>query len=638
MIVNMKRMELLLYHKEREQFLENLRTLGVVHVVESPQQEETAEVQVLTQKLKACAQTISSLMKIQNVQEISIPQIQECDSVEEVIEKYNELKGKIEKTEQEIAALNKDCSRLEPWGDFKPESVHRLADINVRMRFFLLPQKKFDTLDKKNLVFEEINRTDGMVYFVVLERGESVEIDAEEVRVGDISLSEIRKKIKDFQLQQKYNYESLNRMVTYIDVLRRYRTELFNKMQYERASLSMKDQASGKLLSLSGWFPLERERKIKEFLEKHPVYYTIRDPYPDEDVPVLLKNRPFSKLFEPIIGLYSLPDYREIDTSPFIAPFFALFFGLCLGDMGYGLVVLIGALIARCKVGPKLKPFMTLGIILGFATAISGLLINSFFGQPIFGGSGVESAFFSSGVQKFAPLSSLKTESGTVFPAMSLALLLGFIQVFFGMGLQAYVRIKNYGLKGGIEPIASIVMVFGALVWAAHADFLNLGFGNFTVGPLNVGKLLLAVSPGAGKTMLWGGLVLYFLFNNFQKKILVRPLIGIWEFYQFSTGFLSNILSYLRLFALGLAGGLLGAAFNQIAFLLITKDGVINYASWGIIGTILILIIGHTLNLALSALSAFVHPLRLTFVEFYSALSFKGGSKPFMPFAKIEKQ
>jgi len=142
MIVNMKRMELLLYHKEREQFLENLRTLGVVHIVEKPQQEETAEVQVLTQKLKACAQTISSLLKIQKVQEISIPQLQECDSVEEVIEKYNELKGKIEKTGQEIAALNKDCSRLEPWGDFKPESVHRLADINVKMRFFSASTKK----------------------------------------------------------------------------------------------------------------------------------------------------------------------------------------------------------------------------------------------------------------------------------------------------------------------------------------------------------------------------------------------------------------------------------------------------------------------------------------------------------------
>lgn len=637
MIVSMKRMELLLYHKEREQFLESLRTLGVVHIVEKSQQDDGVGIQELTQKLKLCEKTLSFLLKVQNAQVNSIPQVKECDSVESVIEKYNGLEEKIEKTELEIAALNKDYSRLRPWGDFKPESVRRLADINVNMRFFILPQKKFDALDKKDLVLEEINSVDGVVYFVVFDRGESVEIDAEEVTVGDISLSEISNKIKELEEQQKNNREAIQKMAAYIDVLQGYRAELFNKIQYERASLSMQDQAGGKLFSLSGWFPKDREKKITEFLEKHPVYYTLRDPNPDEDVPVLLKNRPFPKLFEPIIGLYSLPDYNEIDTSPFIAPFFALFFGLCLGDLGYGLMFFVGALIARFKVGDKLKPFMTLGIILGLATAVSGLLLNSFFGQPVFGGPGVENAFFSSGVQKFAPLSSIKTETGTIFPAMSLALLLGFIQVFFGMGIQAYVRFKNHGLQGGIQPLASIVMVFGSLVWAAHADFLNLGFGDFTVGPLNVGKLLLAVPLGAGKTMLWSGLVLYFLFNNFQKKILIRPLIGLWEFYQFSTGFLSNILSYLRLFALGLAGGLLGAAFNQIAFLLITKDGVINYGSIGIVGTILILIIGHTLNLALSALSAFVHPLRLTFVEFYSALSFKGGSKPFMPFAKIEK-
>jgi V/A-type H+-transporting ATPase subunit I len=114
--------------------------------------------------------------------------------------------------------------------------------------------------------------------------------------------------------------------------------------------------------------------------------------------------------------------------------------------------------------------------------------------------------------------------------------------------------------------------------------------------------------------------------------------LGLWELYQFAQGLMGDGLSYLRLFALGLAGGLLGAAFNQIAFMFITTpDGTVNYASVGVIGTILVLIVGHTLNLLLSALGAFVHPLRLIFVEFYNNLEFRGGGVPYSPLSKEVK-
>jgi V/A-type H+-transporting ATPase subunit I len=149
--------------------------------------------------------------------------------------------------------------------------------------------------------------------------------------------------------------------------------------------------------------------------------------------------------------------------------------------------------------------------------------------------------------------------------------------------------------------------------------------------------MLLSVPLVAGKAVLFISALLFLIFNNMDKKAFLRPLLGLYELYNFATGLLSNILSYLRLFALGLAGGLLGASFNQIAFLFITApDGKVNYASAGIIGTIFVLIVGHSLNLSLSLIGSFVHPLRLTFVEFYGAIGFKGGSKPYRPFTKIE--
>jgi V/A-type H+-transporting ATPase subunit I len=157
------------------------------------------------------------------------------------------------------------------------------------------------------------------------------------------------------------------------------------------------------------------------------------------------------------------------------------------------------------------------------------------------------------------------------------------------------------------------------------------------VGRANIGALITAPPVAAGKILLFSGLVLTFLFNNPDKKMIGRLGLGLWEMYNFISALMSDILSYLRLFALGLASGLLGNAFNDIAFMLITREGQIHYASPLIVFTILILVFGHTVNFGLSALGSFVHPLRLTFVEFYKNIGFKGGSSAYKPFFKIEK-
>jgi V/A-type H+-transporting ATPase subunit I len=130
------------------------------------------------------------------------------------------------------------------------------------------------------------------------------------------------------------------------------------------------------------------------------------------------------------------------------------------------------------------------------------------------------------------------------------------------------------------------------------------------------------------------GLVLLFFFNNPSKSVFVRLPLGLWEFYQFVTGLMGDVLSYIRLFALGLAGGLLGASFNKIA--LMVCGGELNFSTPLVVFTIIILILGHVINIALASLGAFVHPLRLTFVEFYKHLEFQGGAKEYKPFAKAE--
>jgi V/A-type H+/Na+-transporting ATPase subunit I len=237
---------------------------------------------------------------------------------------------------------------------------------------------------------------------------------------------------------------------------------------------------------------------------------------------------------------------------------------------------------------------------------------------------------------------------------MSLAILAGFIQLFLGMGIKAYLKMRDEGFFAGMQPISSILMALGIVILGAVGEVhktldLGLGFSTFSIGNqqsfidigtrlVQIGELRFGLPFGIGEILLGGGLALLLLFNSLDKAIYWRPLMGLWELFNYSTGLLSNVLSYLRLFALGLAGGLLAAAINQIAFMFIpVENGHYVFAHPGIIITVVVLLVGHTFNFGLSGLGSFIHPLRLMFVEFYGAVGFQGGSKPFVPFAKIEK-
>lgn len=638
MIVKMKKLELLLFYKEREQFLESLRTLGVVHVEEDLQKEGNNRIQELQSILRLCERVERKLAAINGSKDAPAGGSPSKEDATAILKRFEELEDEREKINQEIAACTKDLLFLQPWGQFDPASIKRLADSGVRIRFLSVPVKRFDALDLKDLPLREISRTNGQVNFVVVEYGQQFPLDAEEVRLPEISIKDLKAKLGLLEQKGKQVDNQVKELAALADSVHSYSLQISDQLHYERAKEAMASEADGKLLHMSGWFPFDREKQIRKFFDSHTVYYSIRDPLPDEDVPVKLRNSKLSKLFEPITGIYSLPDYLELDTTPFVAPFFTIFFGLCLGDAGYGLILLIGALIARSKVQSKLKPIFSLVVILALSTVISGLLLNSFFGCSIFGGSDAGGIIATSNVKRFAPLAPFMTEKGQVFPGLGLAIVLGFVQLLFGMAMNSYVGVKTGGLASGIKPVASMMMIVGGLIWATHVNFLNLGFPTFEVGPLKIGMAINALPLVLGKVLLFGGLALFLLFNNVDKKIHVRPLIGLYEFYNFASGLLGNVLSYLRLFAVGLAGGLLGAAFNQIAFLMITApDGTINYASVGIVGTVFVLIVGHLLNLALALISSFVHPLRLTLVEFYGAVGFKGGSKPYRPFTKVEQ-
>jgi len=632
MIIPMKKISFLLYHKEKESFLSALQNIGVIQIEinQVKESENLSPIQAITKRVNKTIQTLNRIAKNLEV----IPGQVTKGNAEEIISQFEETEQAIEIAKQRISKLNKSYIILKPWGNFEPASFEKLEDAGINVRFFEMPAKIFNGLSKSDLFLSEISRDTNTIRFIAFEKGTPLKIDAHEVSLPNFSLEEVKKKIKIEKDRITQHKKTLQKQTQYINILKEYPDREKEKYDFEAALQNMEEYAEGKILNFTGWIPESLEERVIKFLDKSSTWYTISNPEPNDNVPIKLKNRKFSKVFEPITRIFDLPDYFELDPTPFFAPFYAFFFGLCLGDVGYGLVLFLISIFAIIKVSQQLRPLFILGSILSLATIISGVFLNSFFGQPIFSTSGAESAFFSHGAA-LALLKPMKTESGIMlFPAMTFSIYIGLLQIILGIILRSINKYKNRGTIHIIQPISNIFFIVGITIILAKVNFLDLGI--FTLYTFKIGETIASVPTNTEWYLIAIGLFLFLFFNNPEKKLTIRLPLGIWELYTFSTSLMADSLSYVRLFALGMASSLLGLAFNNIALMLITKDGKIEYGQPIIIATILILIIGHAINLILASIGSFVHPLRLTFVEFYKNLEFKGSGKPYTPFAKSE--
>ncbi len=633
MIVAMKRLELLLYHRERERFLIDLKKLGVVHIVEEEHATETPDVQQLGETIRR-AQRIESLLKKAAKERTQSSALQKTAyTPEALLGRFEEIEQRIDQGNQEIATLQKDIATVEPWGNFDPAVLKNLQKAGIRIRFFIADEEDYAAIDRTAVTIEEIASIKTLIYFVVIEKDAPAQLQAEEVRLPEASLEALRKSVLDREKEIAACRSEMEALSWHVDALSNDIREKQETLSHERARLSMAEHAEGRLLSLRGWLPAEREVAVKKFLDGFSAWYDIQKPVPTDNVPVYMKNGPFSRLFEPITRLYSIPGYSELDPTPFFAPAFALFTGMCIGDFAYGLILFILALVAYVKVNKKLRPFAALIMVLGGMSVFCGLLLNSCFGMTIFGGPGISGAIVPFGAEYFAPLSPFEGPKGTEYPAMSLALVLGYLQMNLAMILQMVNRVRRNEVRTVIIPLSWMMMFFGIVVWEAHTNWFDLRVFDLTVSKLELGKLLLAIPVAVGKYICLGGVALMFLSGliNGTARVAVRPLLFLWDFYNFATGNIGYVISYIRLFALGLTTGLLAMTFNNLALGFITVDGSLHWVSPMVIFTILLLVAGNALTFVLGLVGAFVHPLRLTFVEFYQTLQFSGGGSEYRP-------
>ena len=604
MITKMKKLFFLIHSKEYEQFLEHLRSIGVVHVVQK--QQGAVQNQALQDDINLLARCKTALKVLEPLaseghssdgslctqKEPSLP----C-SVEKVLEQYDILDAEKIVQEQTLQSLNRDRAQIAPWGDFEPSSLERLAEAGYRIRFYTCPLRAFkeEWADRYGVV--EIERDKQKVNFITLTHTDVIpDIDAEQVQLPAMSLSAVDKDIaKTKAAIDAIPVKMAQLAAVGVPVLKSTETELENNIDFSRVKLTGEKLAADTLLLLEGWIPADKVDEVRSELDMKGVFFDIEDPTPDDDIPIQLKNNRFAKLFEPLTKLYMLPSYQELDLTLLFAPFFMLFFGLCLGDTGYGLLMIV-ALPVFTKLFQLINPNFSkwLVVLFGASTMLCGLLSGTFFGFNMYD---LDIPF----VQKMKGL--LYTDNSTMF---TVSLCIGVVQILFGMGVKAFNLAIQCGFKYALSTIGWLVL----LITVGVSMLAGISFSN----PVVAGILIVAA-------------VLIFLFNSPGKNPLLNIGLGLWDTYNMATGLLGDVLSYVRLFALGLSGGILANVFNNMAVGMKPDNPVA-----GFIVMVLIFVIGHALNIFMNILGAIVHPMRLTFVEFFKNAGYTGGGMEYKPF------
>ena len=611
MIQKMKKLTFLVTGKEYEQFLTDIRELGVLHIQELQSGATSTELQAslalaerynhVLKALDFVAETYTFDVKGQSLPADASKGLHLIEEVEGKLEEENKLKHRIDNVDKSIESLL-------PWGNFDWASVERLSLAGYQVNFYCCPSKMFKAEWSDEYFAQIISETSGKSYFVTFST-EVPDIAAEKLQLPTESLSYYNKEKGELenQLQKvrkclyQLNLEQRNSLMA-------GQVENDNDISLSKVHLNTESVVGDAVKLIVGWTLEEKSEEVVAYLEKNHVFYEMEEPKLEDDVPVQIKNDSYSRLFEPILRMYSLPKYHDLDPTPFFAPFFMLFFGLCMGDAGYGLIILTVSLILRKKLSPDMKGYGTLGAILGVMTIICGSLTGSFLGIDL---NQADWAFL-------APIKPyfISDANFTLFgysPMMVISVIIGLIQVLLGMVLAGAKAAKLYGWKYGVGKMSWVVALLSAIAC------FGLPFCGVAL-PILVTYVLYALM---GVSVLG-----IFFFNSPDKNVVVNFGSGLWDTYGMATGLLGDLLSYIRLFALGLTGGVLGGVFNQLAMDL-TAD-----MSWVIrwLPMLIILLLGHGINFALCMISSFVHPMRLTFVEFFKNADFEGGGKEFSPF------
>jgi len=597
MITRMTKYSFVLLSEQTQEFLQKLQDLGMVDInrQEKPVDEHSKEI---TNQLVRINQTVTRLKQVakEKIQKEVVPFEGDASTL---LDETTRLFSQKEALHNDINVLNEQIKQAEPWGSFTQEDLDRLRDMGFTIHAYVQPVKRLNPSLEKDYPLYVVNRADGQAYFIVLEvEGETYDFPGNEITFPSVSYDKLQERLREKEAALASCISRLEALSDHTDLLKDHAAVISSHLDLYLANASARKEVEDHVDLLTGFVPSEKTKELEAFLNSESLYYINAPAESEDNPPIKLKNNWYTRLFEPIGDLYMLPRYDELDLTPYFAPFYMLFFGFCLGDMGYGLVFMILGLLGK-RFLPKMKGYLNLIFFLGLGSFVMAAFPGIFFGV------------------KVADIIPSVRENNTFlfnFSDMKMfwfAILFGLFQIVFARiltGIDSFIR---KGWQHGMAP-------FG---WAILIVWCTIAYASMEVPSLALPKTV-------SLTMIIVSVALILFFSKPEGPIYKRLGKGLWAMYDI-TGVFGDMLSYIRLFGLGTAGAILGMVFNSIAMSL---SGV-PYVGWLL--TIIMLLFGHTLVLALNSLGAFVHPMRLTFVEFYKNAGFTGGGRGYKPLRSI---
>ncbi len=647
-ILKMKRLRLMLVRSQKEELLRELAKLGCVQVTEIQEELQEQENQGLVHResseltaLKSRQATLDRALQLlesyapAKTPLLSAKPVQESDAFLETqgLQQALELAAAIGEREDRIRRIGAEESRqrsliesLRPWESLdlplETEGTERsalvLGSFSNRIPLSEVEAALAEAAEEAELF--PVSQDKSQRYVLLLAAKEQLPAAQESLRSFGFSAASLsgcsgtaregiaaaEKTLQELAAEKETLSGEIAAQAPHRDELKL----AFDRVSTQIAMAETEDRLYGTeaTVVLEGWVPAEQEEKLTKLLERFECAWETRDPSEDEyaDVPVKLKNNKFSNALNMVTNMYSLPAYGTVDPNPIMAPFFILFYGLMMADMGYGLIMIAAALVAMKKIKPRggTLAFCQLLLYGGISTFIMGALTGGLFGDA----PAIIAGMFGSTWKGLPALFSPVTDSQTVLYG---AMVLGVIHLNVGM-IVSFVEKKRAGnlLDGVFEEGPLWVILLGGILLALDLLGVVKSSALHTAGLviLIVGAVMLLY--GAGRHA-----------KGFGK---VTAAFGI--IYNTLTGWFGDILSYSRIMALMLAGGVVAQVFNKIAAM--PSEGGVTVFS-GII-FLVIFLIGHVLNFGLNLLGCFVHDLRLQCLEFFGKF-YQDGGKPFEP-------
>ena len=593
MIASMTKYSFILLNGQQKDLLEMMQGLGLVDITRS-----TRPVDDKSRDLLAELELLDGL--IQGLEKAEIPEGTAPEFIDgDIVRLTGGMLMRYTDDTAEIKQLQKEVDALRVWGDFDLSVLEKLDQAGVPLHFHSLSNKLFQDKWAEDCALTVVAKDKNTTWFVVA---------GEDTLPGELPrpVENVSQKEKELRDKQKHFERVLQRIAgakERLDELKEKRARTYEQLDLYLADASAVSAAEDTIVTLVGYAPAEAEATVTEALDKAGVFYFKEAAQAQDRPPIQLKNNWFVRQFEVLTDMYGRPAYDGFDPTPYISVFFLLFFALCMGDAGYGLVLIaVGLLLRRVPSFKDLAPLVTL---LGMGTVVVGFFLHTFFSIDIAQWKVFEPVKF-----LFLP-----DEIAGYAGGMVLAIVVGVVHLCLAMVVKAIQTVKVNGWYASLGTLGWTLLIVGGVIT-----------GGFTLAGVLSSDLTKWIVIVLGIVSALG----IFVFNDPKRNKFANIGMGLWDTYNTVTGLLGDVLSYLRLYALGLAGSMLGMAFNDMG-MMVLGDGTA-VGKW--FGFILLVLLGHTLNVAMCALGAFVHPLRLNFLEFFKNSGYEALGRPFNPLKK----